>query len=541
MSYLIDPLKQCGELLEILPKPNRIILQEKTEKRGFLVEKCNLLERLEKSFEKYFLEQVLYFAKKYQRKTLDTAILLKNRVFYLNIFKEGIENAIIFDSGREFLKIFLLAHLKQYKNFYPEIPKILSSVVPDIPEKISEELKLNIFNGLWQEVGDLLKEKETKAYNLWEMIKSAPQFFLEKELSFPKNFPWYFGEVFYQIPSDLMRKYYSETILKAKDFLNSNEGKKIVLSFFKREISLEEALNSEEILNLLQLSEEALKFMKALSLNLRYGEIFEDYLNMIYFCKREEKEYYFEDKKLSEETKPYQFSLAGVINPLIKRYFFVLKIPELEKSYNNLVFMDEKNYGIFLKEKEKFEREILAQAEKLNVYFEKYLKDGIVFTSRNPKELFDFVLQIFFSFTERESSLIQFKNIKGFLGKGSFYLLPFLYPSDKVRYEIFGTSLEDALETMGIETFQPPYIIISYPILEILFENLRIDKLDVYKTIYGKNLKVNTLNYAFILIPYLKDLAILKPKIEGEIISGLEPYRIKNKISEVLESLKKVD
>ncbi|MEJ5166896.1 MAG: hypothetical protein WHV67_07710, partial [Thermoanaerobaculia bacterium] len=317
MTFNIDPEKQCPELISVLPKIHNILISSKENRylKGFLIEKCPLWQRLERAFEKYFLEEVLFAAKRYVRETTEPEGLLKNRILYLNVFKEGLENATVFDSGREFLKIYLLAHLKQYKNLLPEVPKILSSVVPDFPPKKAEELKLKLFYGLWQEISNLLSKKESKAYNLWQEIFNAPQFFLESTLKLPEEYPWAFGEVYYEIPSEKIKRYFSDAIIQGKDFLNSREGKKIISNFFKREISIEEALCSEEILNLLPISDETLNFMKKLSLNLRYGEIFKNYLENIHFCVKNEENYFLNEIKLDEETKPLRFGLPGIINP----------------------------------------------------------------------------------------------------------------------------------------------------------------------------------------------------------------------------------
>lgn len=540
MAFNIDKERQSFELLKKLPKLYNVVLSHKENKvlKGFLIEECPLWERLEKSFEKYFLEEVLFSAKRFIRETTEPTGLLKSRVLYLNVFKEGVENAIIFDSGREFLKIYLLAHLKLYKKLLPEVPSILSSVIPNFPQEKAEDLKLKLFYGLWQEIKNLLEEKESMAYELWLEIFNAPQFFLEKELKIPQNFPWHFGEIFYKLSSEKIKRYLSDAIIQAKDFLNSRDGKSIVINFFKKEISVEEAICSDEILNLLTVSEETYKFMKILSLNLRYGEIFKNYLDVIYFCKKIEDNYFLDDLKLEDETKPLKFGMAGVINPVIFRYFFILKINNLSENFRKIVLMDAKSYGEFLKEKEKLEIFSTTQAEKNFIYFEKYIKDGMLFSSRNPKYLFEYSLEIFFSFLERENAFLNTKEFKGFLGMGSFYLLPFYYPKNETKYEIVGKEIDDGLNMIKDIEMEGPFFIITYPYLQALFQNLEIKNLEVYKTNEGISLRISFKNLTFLIYPIRNETALVKPKTSGEVLKTLEPHFSNLKINELIEGLK---
>lgn len=540
MPFNIDQEKQCPELIKILPKFHNILISSKENKyiKGFLIEECPLWQRLEKSFEKYFLEEVLFAAKRYVRETTEPTGLLKNRVLYLNVFKEGLENATIFDSGREFLKIYLLAHLKQYKKLLPEVPKILSSVIPDFPPIKAEELKLKIFYGLWQEISNLLNKKESKAYQLWQEIFSAPQYFLEINLKLPEEYPWHFGEAFFEIPSEKIKRYFSDALIQGKDFLNSREGKKIIINFFKKEISLEEALCSEEILNLLQISNETLNFMKKLSLNLRYGEIFKNYLENLYFCSKTNENYYLNGIKLEEETKPLKFGLPGIINPVVYRYLLLLQIKDLNQNFDKMVLMDTKSYGEFLKEKEDFEIFSTSEAKKNNIYFEKYIKNGSLFSARNPKNLFDFSLKIFFNLTSRDSHLIKFNLLRGHLGKGSFYLLPYYFPSDETKYEIIGSHIDDNLNFLESCEFNEPFLLLSYNFLENLFPVLEINNLEIFKTEKGNSLKVNYKEFSFLIYPFINEMAILKPKQEGEKIRTLEPNFSLLKITELIEGLR---
>lgn len=540
MPFNIDPEKQCPELISVLPKIHNILISSKENRyiKGFLIEKCPLWQRLERAFEKYFLEEVLFAAKRYVRETTETEGLLKNRILYLNVFKEGLENATVFDSGREFLKIYLLAHLKQYKNLLPEVPKILSSVVPDFPPKKAEELKLKLFYGLWQEISNLLSKKESKAYNLWQEIFNAPQFFLESTLKLPEEFPWAFGEAYYEIPSEKIKRYFSDAIIQGKDFLNSREGKKIILNFFKREISIEEALCSEEILNLLPISDETLNFMKKLSLNLRYGEIFKSYLENIHFCVKNDENYFLNEIKLDEETKPLKFGLPGIINPVVSRYLFLIQIKDLNKNFDNMVLMDTKSYGEFLKEKEEFEIFSLREAKTNNIFFEKYIKNGALFSSRSPKNLFDFSLKVFLDLINKKSQLIKFNLLRGHLGKGSFYLLPYFFPNDETRYEIIGHHIDENLNFLESCEFDQPFLLLSYNFLENLFQNLEIKNLEIFKTDKGNSLKISYKEFTFLLFPFINEMAILKPKKDGEVVKSLEPNFSLLKITELIENLR---
>lgn len=540
MVFNIDKERQSLELLKKLPKFHKIVLSYKENKilKGFLIEQCSLWERLEKSFEKYFLEEVLFSAKRFARETTEPTGLLKGRVLYLNIFKEGLENAIIFNSNREYLKIYLLAHLKLYKKLLPEVPSILSSVIPNFPPEKAEELKLKLFYGLWQEIKNILEKKESEAFQLWQEIFNAPHFFLEKELKIPQNFPWIFGEVFYKISSEKIKRILSDAIIQAKDFLNSRDGKKIVISFFKKDITIEEAICSDEILNLLRISDEAYNFMKIFSLNLRYGEIYKNYLDNIYFCKKIEDNYFLDNLKLEDETKPLKFGMAGVINPVIFRYFFILKINNLNEKFQKIALMDVKSYAEFLKEKEKLEIFSTTQASNNFIYFEKYIKNGMLFSSRNAKSLFEYSLEIFFSFLTNESIFLDKREIKGFLGKGSFYLLPFYYPQNETKYEIIGKEIDESLNIIKNLEIEGPFIIITYSYLEELFKNLEVKSLEIYKTNEGVFLKIKLKNITFLICPNKNETALIKPQIEGEILKVLEPHLSTLKIKELIEGLK---
>jgi len=540
LPFNIDPEKQCPDLIKKLPKPYNILISSKENKhiKGFLIEECPLWQRLSNAFEKYFLEEVLYTAKRYVRETTEPSGLLKSRVLYLNVFKEGFENAIIFDSGREFLKIYLLAHLKQYKKLIPEIPSILSSIIPDFPKNKAEELKLKIFYGLWREIEENLNKRGSKARDLWQEIFNAPQYFLEKELKIPESFPWVFGEVFYELNSEKIKRFFSDAIIQGKDFLNSKEGKKIILNFFKREISIEEALCCEEILNLLPISNDTLFFMKKLSLNLRYGEIIGNFLENIYFCKKVEDKYYLDEVKLDEETKPLKFSLAGVVSPAVNRYLFLIQLKNMDKNFDKIILMDTKAYGNFLKEKEEFEIFCLKEAKEHNVFFEKYLKNGILFSSRNAKKLFEFSFKIFLFLINKENQQLDFKQVRGYLGKGSFYLLPFHFPQDETRYEIIGSNIDENLDFLEAIEFEEPFLILSNSFVETLFQNIEINSLEIFKTKEGNSLKINFKNSSFLLYPFINESVILKQKKEGETIKTLEPNLTLLKINELIDNLK---
>lgn len=540
MPYNIDPEKQCPELIKKLPKPYNILISSKENKyiKGFLIEECPLWERLSKVFEKYFLEEVLFTAKRYIRETTEPSGLLKSRVLYLNVFQEGLDNAIVFDPEREFLKIYLLAHLKQYKKLIPEIPAILSSIVPDFPKNKEEEFKLKIFYGLCKEIEENLNKKGGKAIELLREILIAPQYFLEKELKIPQEFPWTFGEVFYEVSSDKIKRIFSDAIIQGKDFLNSKEGRKIVLTFFKREISIEEALCCEEILNLLSISDETLDFMKKFSQNLRYGEIIEKFLENIHFCKKIEDRYYLNDIKLDEETKPLKFGLTGVINPVVHRYLFLFQIKDMDKNFGKMILMDTKSYGNFLKEKENLEIFCMKEAKEHSVFFEKYIRNGVLFSSRIPKNLFDYSIKLFFSLLNKESEHLNFEVLRGYLGKGSFYLLPYYFPQEETKYEIIGSNLEENLDFLEAIEFNEPFLILSNSFVEILFQSLEVNNLEIFKTKEGNSLKINYNNFIFLLYPFINESVILKPKKEGEVIKTLEPNLTLLKINELIENLK---
>ncbi|MEJ5165989.1 MAG: hypothetical protein WHV67_03055, partial [Thermoanaerobaculia bacterium] len=77
-----------------------------------------------------------------------------------------------------------------------------------------------------------------------------------------------------------------------------------------------------------------------------------------------------------------------------------------------------------------------------------------------------------------------------------------------------------------------------YNFLENLFQNLEIKNLEIFKTDKGNSLKISYKEFTFLLFPFINEMAILKPKKEGEVVRTLEPNFSLLKITELIENLR---
>ena len=176
--------------------------------------------------------------------------------------------------------------------------------------------------------------------------------------------------------------------------------------------------------------------------------------------------------QISSATRPLNFAMAGVVDPVVRRYGLVYDISDFSAVLSILSRAERSAIENAFRTSFSFQRTINKLASSLHLRLEKYLGDGAFYSSRNARHTI--VLALFAQRSYRKALNEGFPFDRGLrvaVNYGEYRLLPLDHGGGErqVRYEFFGQGLVElsrlttGKKTQEVEEFKTYLITQGYP------------------------------------------------------------------------------
>ncbi|MDA8017437.1 MAG: hypothetical protein MPN21_08295 [Thermoanaerobaculia bacterium] len=168
--------------------------------------------------------------------------------------------------------------------------------------------------------------------------------------------------------------------------------------------------------------------------------------------------------ELSPVTRPVDFGLPWVVNPVVQRYGLVYDITDFSSTLSMLGRAERTALDQAFRLSAQFQRRVNSLASSLSLKLEKYLGDGAFYSGRNPRRMLALAIHIQRLYPEfvDERSYPFDRGLRIALNFGEYRLLP-LEPDSRggePRYEFFGHGLVElsrlttGKKTQEVEAFK---------------------------------------------------------------------------------------